>query len=89
MDIQFFTGLIQNFGYFGAFLVGLLSSVTIFLPTPAFLVIFALSAPGLGFNPGLLGLCGGIGAAIGELTGYLVGYGGREFLLKKYEKTEI
>lgn len=78
--------LVNDFWYFGIFLIGFLSSFLIFLPTPAFLVIFVLGAPQFGFNPFFLGLAAGLGAAVGELVGYVLGYGGQELFLKRYDK---
>ena len=63
--------------------MGLLSSVSIFLPSPSFLVIFSV-APF--FNPFVLGIAAGFGAAVGELTGYGAGLAGKKTLLKKYKK---
>jgi len=64
----------ENYGYLGAFLVSLVTNATVILPMPGFLLFFALGAT---FNPVLVGLAGGIGAAIGEMTCYLLGYSGR------------
>lgn len=56
----------------GAFLAMLISSATIILPLPGIAVVFVFGAR---FNPLLVGLAAGPGAAIGEMTGYLAGYG--------------
>ena len=63
----------EELGYLGAFLIMLVGSATIILPAPAFVFVFALGGT---LNPWLVGLMAGPGAAIGELTGYLAGYGG-------------
>lgn len=65
--------LLQAFGYIGAFFSGFLSTFTLFLPSPTFIVVFFLA--GSGFNPLILGVVGGLGAAIGETIGYGIGYG--------------
>jgi len=62
------------YGYPGIFLITLLSSATVALPVPGLALVFAAGA---GFNPLLIGLAAGAGAGLGEITGYLVGYGGR------------
>jgi len=65
-----------NYGYLGAFLVSLISCATIILPVPGIVVLFALGAdPNL--NPVLVGLAGATGGVIGEITGFMAGYGGR------------
>ena len=69
-----------NYGYLGAFLAGLISNATIILPVPGILVLFAL---GTTLNPVLVGLVGAAGGIIGEMTGFMAGYGGREIVQKK------
>ena len=81
--IEFLTGIAQNFGYLGFFLVGFLSSFTLFIPSPAFIVVF-FSAPF--FNPLLLGIAAGLGSAVGEMTGYIVGHGIEKLAEKKKKK---
>lgn len=66
-----------NYGYLGAFLSGLISNATIILPVPGILVLFAL---GTVLNPVLVGLVGATGGIIGEMTGFMAGYGGREIV---------
>jgi uncharacterized membrane protein YdjX (TVP38/TMEM64 family) len=80
---QFLLSLVYSLGYLGVFLLGLFSSATIFIPTPAFIIVFLLGAT---MNPVLLGFLAGLGSAIGEMSGYLIGRGGERVLLKKYDK---
>ncbi len=63
---------LSNFGYLGVFLISLISAATIFIPAPG---LFLSASTGLFLNPILIGICGGLGAAIGESTGYMVGKG--------------
>ena len=63
-----------NYGYLGAFLVSLVSNATIVLPVPGIIIIMALGAT---LPPVFVGLAAGIGSAIGEMTAYVVGVGGR------------
>jgi uncharacterized membrane protein YdjX (TVP38/TMEM64 family) len=62
------------FGYPGLFLLNVFTSATIILPVPGLAFAFAAGAT---LNPFLVGLSVGSGAAVGELTGYLAGYGGQ------------
>ena len=66
-----------GYGYLGAFLISVIGNATIVLPIPGMLIIFALGAV---FQPLLVGLASGVGAAIGEITGYVVGYSGRSIV---------
>ncbi len=62
------------YGYAGLFFLSLISYATVFLPAPAALIVFSMGAhlPALG-----VALAAGSGAAIGELSGYLAGFGGQ------------
>lgn len=66
---------LEGYGYLGAFLISLTFNATVVLPAGNFFVMAALGAvlP----SPLLVGLAGGVGAAIGEITGYMAGYSGR------------
>jgi membrane protein YqaA with SNARE-associated domain len=66
-----------NWGYLGAFLIGLIGNATVVLPMPSLVLLFALGAS---FNPFLVGLLGAAGGAIGELSGYFLGYSGTAFI---------
>ncbi len=61
------------FGYVGLFLISLLGSATLFLPAPSYL--FAITLGGV-LDPLAVGVVAGLGAALGELTGYLAGRAG-------------
>ncbi len=65
---------LAGYGYAAVFLVGLVSNATIILPIPGLAVS---SLMGGVFNPWLVGLVGGVGQALGELSGYMVGYSGQ------------
>ena len=66
-----------SWGYLGAFLAESANSALILVPTASSAYTFAM---GVSLNPFLLGLIGGIGAGLGELTGYLLGSRGRVIL---------
>ena len=72
--------------YPGIFLGSMLWNATVLVPIPSFWIYFGLGTiPGL--HPALIGLAGGSGAAVGELTSYMAGYSGRAIL--KLEKRKI
>lgn len=64
---------LRAYGYLGVFLISLLGNATVILPVPSLAVVFA---GGGVLNPILVGLVAGVGEPLGELTGYLAGYGG-------------
>ena len=66
-----------NWGYLGVFAAELGNSATIIIPTPGPVITLTLASI---LNPLLVGLVGGIAAAIGELSGYAVGATGRQAL---------
>jgi len=64
-------------GYPGIFLVSMLGCATIVLPAPSLALVFAM---GTALPPMLVGLAAGAGETVGELTGYLAGFGGRAII---------
>lgn len=79
--------LIVSFSYLGVFLISMTSSSTIFLPFPLYVIIFAAS--GLGLNPLTTGIVAGIGSALGELTGYFIGVGGRYIIKERKKESKL
>jgi len=72
---------LKGYGYLGAFLISLTFNATVILPAGNVVIISALAA----IMPSaiMVGLPGGIGAAIGEITGYVAGYSGRTIVEKR------
>ena len=65
---------LKAYGYPGIFLFSILANSTILVPVPG--VVFT-SAMGAVFNPLLVSVTAGAGAALGELSGYLAGFSGQ------------
>jgi membrane protein DedA with SNARE-associated domain len=78
-DPDIFTDL-QGYGYFGAFVISVVLNGTILFPVSNVAVMIGLGAtlP----LPWLVGIAGGFGAALGEMTGYLAGRSGRGLLAR-------
>lgn len=57
-------------GFFGLLLACFAANATVLLPAPSTLIVMEFASI---FNPVWVGVIGGIGAALGELTGYLTG----------------
>lgn len=68
---------LQGFGYPGIFLLSLLTNATLVLPAPGLLLVFSFGAR---FSPLGVALAAAAGAAVGELSGYLAGFGGQAVL---------
>jgi len=73
------------YGYPGIFLIALLSNATVLLPAPGIAIVFTMGAV---FNPWGVALAAGAGGALGELSGYLAGFGGQVLIERKpiYER---
>jgi membrane protein YqaA with SNARE-associated domain len=71
---------LQTYGYIGVFAISLIGAASIVLPTPSVAAILGggtVLNPLLGLPPFLLvGLVAGFGEALGEFTGYALGFGG-------------
>ena len=72
---------LKNYAYWGAFLISLVGNGTVILPAAVLpilstigIFLYPVTGP---VGPIIVGLAGGVGAAIGEITGYMVGYSGR------------
>jgi membrane protein YqaA with SNARE-associated domain len=74
-----------QYGYFGIFLISLFGAISVFVPIPYSVVIFILGGLQI-FNPLLIAVAAGLGSAIGEFSGYLIGVGGRKVISDKYKK---
>jgi membrane protein YqaA with SNARE-associated domain len=66
---------LRAFGYLGVFLISLIFNATVILPAGTFVAVSTLGA--MLPLPVVVGLVAGVGAAFGEMTGYLAGYSGR------------
>jgi membrane protein YqaA with SNARE-associated domain len=77
--------LSTQYGYFGIFLISLIGAMSIFFPIPYTVVIFTLGGVS-SLDPILIALVAGLGSAIGEFSGYLLGLGGRKAIGEKYQK---
>jgi len=75
---------LKNYGYLGAFLISLVGNASVLLPITVLPVLCAISIvlyPVTGpIGPIIIGILGGAGAGIGEITSYMVGYTGRRIV---------
>ena len=64
----------HQFGYLGVFIISFIGSVSVVFPVPYTIVIYLL---GTVLDPFFVAVSGGLGAALGEFSGYALGYYGR------------
>lgn len=75
--------------YLAIFVVSLAASATLVIPIPGLALTSLIGAVSAGpLDPLWVGIASGLGASIGETTGYLLGYSGRMAIpdTKNYEK---
>jgi len=76
LNREYYSSL-TNYGYLGLFLFNFISNATVIFPIPSIASVFIGGAL---WNPLMVAISTGAGAALGELFGYYVGYGGRGFI---------
>lgn len=82
------SSFIKQFSYLAILAISFLGTSTLFIPFPLDSVI-SFAAFAIGLNPFLIGIFAGIGASIGEVTGYLVGVGSRHVIKEKKMNRKI
>jgi membrane protein YqaA with SNARE-associated domain len=73
----------KQYGYFGVFLLSLLGASSIIIPIPYMPFLYLM---GSFMDPFLIAVTGGLGSAIGELSGYLAGYYGRHMISEERKR---
>lgn len=63
----------KNAGYPSAFVLGFIGAASVFIPIPTTVALLFISTGGI-FDPTILAVSFGLGAAVGQLTSYAVGY---------------
>ena len=76
---------LEEYGYLGIFLISIAANATIIIPLPG--VAFT-TAMGAIFNPVGVAVAAGLGASLGELTGYMAGFSGQGVIerVRLYER---
>jgi len=85
---EWLSTLATQWGFFGVFFTSFLGALSIIVPIPYTVIIFTLGMKG--WNPLLLAVSGGLGSALGELSGYALGYyGGKIISEERRRKMEF
>lgn len=85
MNAELFYELVLRYGYLGSFLASLLSHVIPFAALPYLTVVWSLSKI---LNPIAVGLLSGLGAGIGKLSSYYIGFGGGRLIAGPKRNTQ-
>ena len=72
-----------QFGYLGIFVISFIGSVSVIFPIPYTIVIYL---SGAFLDPFFVAISGGLGAALGEFSGYVIGYTGRAVISEERRK---
>ncbi len=72
-----------QFGYLGVFIISFIGSVSVVFPIPYTIVIYIL---GSFLDPLFVSISGGLGSALGEFSGYVLGYYGRSVISKERQR---
>ncbi|MEM2841792.1 MAG: VTT domain-containing protein [Thermoproteota archaeon] len=75
--------LAYQYGYIGIFLVCFIGSLSVVFPIPYTLIIYLLGSV---LDPFFVAVSGGLGSALGEVIGYLLGYYGRAVISEKQRR---
>jgi len=78
--------LFAPYRYLGVFAISFIGTASIIIPIPYTLLIFSLSTTSTEWDPILLTIAGGTGSAIGEMSGYALGYFGRKIVSQERQR---
>jgi membrane protein DedA with SNARE-associated domain len=81
--IEWMKDFAGQFGYLGVFIISFIGSVSVIFPIPYTIVIFFLGSV---LDPFFVAVSGGLGAALGEFSGYTLGYFGRKIVNKQQQR---
>ncbi len=88
--VEWMLSLSRNYGYLGIFIISLVGAASIFVPIPYTVVIFTLGGLKLNgswvFEPVWIAVAAGVGSAFGEFSSYMLGFGGRKAIGKRFKK---
>lgn len=72
-----------QFSYLGVFIISFIGSVSVVVPIPYTIVIYLLGAV---LNPVFIAISSGLGSALGEFSGYALGYYGRTVVSEERQR---
>jgi len=92
--IKWMMSLSTQYGYLGVFLISLMGALSIFVPIPYTVAVFTLGGMKTNdgayiFEPVWIAAAAGLGSALGEFSGYLLGFGGRKAIGERYRQKMV
>ncbi|MBI2032393.1 MAG: VTT domain-containing protein [Candidatus Levybacteria bacterium] len=69
-----------SWGLLGIFIINVVGSATLFLPAPSIAAVFA---GGIVYSPITVAIIAGLGSAIGDMVGFVLGHSSKHIFLKK------
>ena len=83
MVLEWMEQFALQFGYLGVFIISFIGSVSVIFPIPYTIVIYIM---GSFLDPFFVAISGGLGSALGEFSGYTLGYYGRTVVSEERRK---
>ena len=83
MFLEWMEDFALQFNYLGIFVISFIGSVSVIFPIPYTIVIYL---SGAFLDPFFVAISGGLGAALGEFSGYVIGYTGRAVISEERRK---
>ena len=83
MVLEWMEQFALQFGYLGVFIISFIVSVSVVFPIPYTIVIYLL---GTVLDPFFVAVSGGLGSAVGEFSGYVLGYYGRTVISEERQR---
>lgn len=83
LPLEELLAFLQQFGYVGMFLLSLVGALSLIVPIPYTLIIYTMGGI---LDPLPLAISAGLGSAVGEFSGYALGYFGKRFVRGQYER---
>jgi membrane protein YqaA with SNARE-associated domain len=81
--LEWMEQLAYQYGYLGVFILSFTGAVSIIIPIPYTVVIYLMGSI---IDPFLIAVSGGLGSALGELVGYVLGYCGRKLISQEHKR---
>lgn len=71
---------VETVGYAGVWLLSFIGAASIIVPVPGLAAVCVAATPAVGLDPLVIGVIAGSAEALGEMTGYMAGVGGKTVL---------